>query len=150
MRSNVRAAAVALVVATLLTGCAPTTWNQRATDTAALEDQVAALDGVARATVGIASTGTPGSYLLATSLFTDGSDIDARSLIIETARIIQPAAPDLNRYTFEVGADPDPGEPVDFLPLRDLQDQIDLPGEYRSSTLSVSATDLAEIANTAD
>ena len=67
-----------------------------------------------RVTVGFRSDGAPGSYLLDTAVFTDSPDIDARSLIIETARTIQPAAPNFNRYTFQVGADPDPGEFVDY------------------------------------
>lgn len=156
LRDIRRAAAVlvAALCALVLVACAasptPTTpGGEPDMDKAAVTAAIEEIPGVASADVGAFNTGTPGSFAARIALTLDESGLARLGEVLHHAvRAVAADPGDYATYEFEVTA-PDESEPSDLivLTLSRYRDRIPFSqGTYLGSTLSLTASELAEVA----
>ncbi|MFE6965771.1 hypothetical protein ACFVAJ_11690 [Agromyces sp. NPDC057679] len=139
------------VVLAALTGCtSPTTeGTEMKIDATAIERELESIDGVASATIGTASAGTPGSYRLSAKIELDEQgDAALGEVLIGAVRAVDAGADGFTTYAFHVAApDPAGGDAPAELRLSERRSEIPIEvGAYRGSGLVFTDEELAEAA----
>lgn len=139
------------VVLAALTGCtAPTTeGTEMKIDATEIEREIESIDGVAGATIGTASTGTPGSYRLSAKIEVDEQgDAALGEVLVGAVRAVDAGADGFTTYAFYVAApDPAGGDVPVEQRLEDRRTEIPIEvGAYRGSGLVLTEDELAEAA----